>query len=91
MKGENRKGSRREAAILRRLKNLEQYAASNNVEKARKAYRDIFCTSSKLNKETPSEARACLNKLGLKEEDIITSKPKVEANPEELPEEGLGA
>lgn len=92
MKGENRKSSRREAAIVRRLKNLEKYVDSKDVDKIKKAYNHIAGTCQNLGKEIPSEARAFLNKLGLKEGDILTAKTKVvkEEN-EALPEDVVTA
>ena len=89
MKGGDRNG-RREAAILRRQKNLEAYTASKDTEKAKKAYRDIACTCENLKKDVPSEARSCLNKLGLKAEDFISAKAVAKPETEELPEEVLG-
>jgi hypothetical protein len=86
MKGENRKSSRQEAAIVRRLKNLEKYTAAKDLDKAKKAFRDIACTCRNLEKEVSSEARACLNKLGIKEEDILISKVKAKEEVIELPE-----
>jgi hypothetical protein len=90
MKGGN-KTSRREEAIERRLKNLIEYSEQKNTDKARKAFKDIACTCGNLQKDIPSEARMCLTKLGIKEEDVFVSKTKIpEITPAELPEEVLG-
>ena len=86
MKGGNRQG-RREQAIERRLKNLQSYAASNNTEKGRKAYRDIACTCRNLKIEVPADARSCLSKLKIEEKDIVTIKAKRVEVEEESQEE----
>jgi hypothetical protein len=86
MFGGNRQG-RRESAIARRLKNLNTYASVNDIDKGKKAFKDIACTCRNLNIEVPAEAKNCLNKLNLKEEDVIQAKVKAtEAVTEEVPE-----
>ena len=40
--------SRRESAIARRLKNLNNYATVNDVDKGKKAFKDIACTCRNL-------------------------------------------
>lgn len=72
----NRKSSRREHAIERRLKNLQKYAASNDTEKGRKAFKDIACTCRNLKIEVPADAKSCLSKLKIKEEDIVVTRAK---------------
>jgi hypothetical protein len=85
----SKKDGRRESAITRRMKNLEKYTGSKEVDRAKVAYRDIACTCRNLKKEVPSEAKSCLHKLELKEENIVST--KVQAKAEEIPEEVLGA